>query len=206
MSGFLLILNGSFISADLSRGQGSGGNITLDADTIIALEDSDILAFAPEGQGGNITFKTLALLTDTLYSPTQTSADANSLQSLINNDRVDINATGAVSGNIIGVPDSTYLQNSITELQDNLIDTNALIANSCIARDRQIKGSFTITGLGGLPNRPGDVSISTYSTGDVRSVTRDNPSHLWQKGDPIVEPQGVYKLPSGQLVLSRECR
>ncbi|WP_460207876.1 hypothetical protein [Scytonema sp. NUACC21] len=81
-----------------------------------------------------------------------------------------------------------------------------MIANSCIARNFKLEGSFTITGSGGLPNRPGDVSISTYSTGDVRGVTRDSASHLWQKGDPIVEPQGVYKLASGQLVLSRECR
>ncbi|MEG4010471.1 hypothetical protein QUA41_31220 [Microcoleus sp. Pol11C1] len=27
----------------------------------------------------------------------------------------------------------------------------------------------------------------------------------WQKGDPIVEPQGVYRLPNGKLVMSREC-
>ena len=27
----------------------------------------------------------------------------------------------------------------------------------------------------------------------------------WQQGDPIVEPQGVYRLPNGKLVLSREC-
>ncbi|UBF25599.1 hypothetical protein K9N68_29180 [Kovacikia minuta CCNUW1] len=27
----------------------------------------------------------------------------------------------------------------------------------------------------------------------------------WKPGDPIVEPQGVYQLPNGQLVMSREC-
>jgi large exoprotein involved in heme utilization and adhesion len=35
--------------------------------------------------------------------------------------------------------------------------------------------------------------------------TNTNPNRPWQKGDPIVEPQGVYRLPNGKLVLSREC-
>ncbi|MUG91021.1 hypothetical protein F7734_00270 [Scytonema sp. UIC 10036] len=83
---------------------------------------------------------------------------------------------------------------------------DASIANSCIARSgSKLNGSFTITGSGGLPNRPGDVSVSSYATGDLSNVQGDSASRLWQKGAPIVEPQGVYRLPSGQLVLSREC-
>ena len=27
----------------------------------------------------------------------------------------------------------------------------------------------------------------------------------WKIGDPIVEPQGVYQLANGELVMSREC-
>ncbi|MBR8840522.1 MAG: hypothetical protein DSM106950_42725 [Stigonema ocellatum SAG 48.90 = DSM 106950] len=87
-----------------------------------------------------------------------------------------------------------------------------LIANSCIVRSRkQQLGTFTITGAGGLPNRPGDVSVSSYPTGEVRSISgrdkgyRVSASRPWHKGDPIVEPQGVYQLPNGHLVLSREC-
>ncbi|MDZ8025091.1 MAG: filamentous hemagglutinin N-terminal domain-containing protein [Nostoc sp. DedQUE11] len=199
------LLNNSDIRTDLSTGEGSGGNITLNANTIIALEDSDILAFAPEGQGGNITFNTRALLTSPLYRPTQTSTDINSLQSLNNNDRTDINASGAISGNIIGVPDITFIQNSITELQSNPIDTNALIANSCIARNPTQEGTFLITGTGGLAARPGDASASIYATGDVQDVTNQNTTHQWKKGDLIIEPQGVYRLANGQLVMSREC-
>ncbi|GAA6614755.1 hypothetical protein [Scytonema sp. NUACC26] len=123
---------------------------------------------------------------------------------------MDINASGALSG-IISLPDTSFIQNSLTELPDNSIDTNALIASSCIARSNQQKGTFVITGSGGLPNRPGDASVSLYSTGSVRSVpssTRPSDNSVirqWQKGDPIIEPQGVYQLPNGKLVLSREC-
>jgi len=198
--------NNSDIRTDLSTGQANGGNITLNANTIIALEDSDILAFAPEGQGGNITFNTRALLTAPLYSPTQTSTDANNLQSLANNNSTDINASGAISGNIIGVPDITFIQNSLTELQDNPIDTNRLIANSCIARNPQQKGTFLITGVGGLPTRPNNAVTSNYPTGDVENISNNNSTNRqWKKGDRIIEPQGVYRLANGDLVMSREC-
>ncbi|KYC35388.1 hypothetical protein WA1_06065 [Scytonema hofmannii PCC 7110] len=55
-----------------------------------------------------------------------------------------------------------------------------------------------------------EVLMSLYTFGTVRTVANTAPSvnstrRPWQKGDPIVEPQGVYRLSSGQLVLSREC-
>ncbi|BAT54355.1 unknown protein [Nostoc sp. NIES-3756] len=197
--------NNSDIRTDLSSGNAKGGNIFLTADTIIALEDSDILAFASEGQGGDITFNTRAVFSDSLYNSKQTAPDRNSLQSLINNGRSDINASGSISGNIIGVPDTSFIQNSLTELQNNPIDTNALIANSCIARSPKQEGSFIISGTGGLPTRPGEVAGSSYPTGDVQSVTNSSAAGTWKKGDRIVEPQGVYKLANGDLVMSREC-
>ncbi|WP_347566225.1 hypothetical protein [Scytonema sp. UIC 10036] len=101
-------------------------------------------------------------------------------------------------------PDNSAIVNSLSELPQNPIDTNTLIANSCIARTRRQEGSFTITGSGGLPYRPGDASISLYSTGDVRGILPST-STSWKKGDPIVEPTGVYRLSNGQLVMSREC-
>lgn len=79
-----------------------------------------------------------------------------------------------------------------------------MIANSCITRGNQRQeNSFTITGSGALRNSPGDVLISTYTTGEVRNV---NPTpRPWKKGDPIIEAQGLYQLPDGQLILSRDC-
>jgi large exoprotein involved in heme utilization and adhesion len=94
----------------------------------------------------------------------------------------------------------------------NQIDTDSLLANSCIVRRNQpTRGSFTITGTGGLPQRPGDAQMSTFPTVDIETLPSDstpsttNPNRPWQKGDPIVEPQGVYRLANGKLVLSREC-
>lgn len=51
--------------------------------------------------------------------------------------------------------------------------------------------------------RHGNTNISDFATGKVRNVNEDKSS--WQRGDGIVEPQGVYRLANGKLVLSREC-
>jgi len=211
---------------------GNGGNIALTARAIVALEDSDILAFAPSGKGGNISFNTRAFLSAPLYRTTPPTTDLATLRALDGNGLVDVNASGTVSGTVSGVPDITFLQNSLTQLPTSLTDTAQLLANSCIVRRGQPNGSFKITGSGGLPQRPGDAPVSPFPTGDVRSVseergerteervqgadentltqnsqpiTQNSPDRPWKIGDPIVEPQGVYKLANGELAMSREC-
>jgi large exoprotein involved in heme utilization and adhesion len=180
--------------------------VTLTADSVLAFDDSDILAFAQDGRGGNITLNTPAYFGSN-FQAASLDADPDTLDG---NNRADINATGAVSGDIT-LPNVSFIQNSLVELPENAIDTASLIANSCVARSRDSEGTFIITGAGGLPLRPGDASVSSYSTGTVRTLSNEAPAsspetnRSWQQGDPIVEPQGVYRLPNGKLVMSREC-
>jgi large exoprotein involved in heme utilization and adhesion len=73
-------------------------------------------------------------------------------------------------------------------------------------RDRQ-QGQFTVTGSGGLPDRPGN-STTPYATGTIQTVPSENTlsrDRPWQMGDPIIEPQGIYQLANGRLVISQEC-
>jgi filamentous hemagglutinin family protein len=197
----------SDITTSVNQGAGGGGNIYLKAGSILAFDDSDILAFARDGRGGDVTLNTPAFFGEN-YRPAPPNTNPDRLE---NNNQVDINASGAVSG-IITTPDTTFIQNSLTELPNNQIDTDRLLANSCIVRRNEpTRGSFFITGTGGLPQRPGDAQISTFPTVDIETLPSDGtpsntqPNRPWQKGDPIVEPQGVYRLPNGKLVLSREC-
>ncbi|MEG4594942.1 S-layer family protein, partial [Microcoleus sp. F8_C2] len=203
------LFGNSYIASSVNSGAGGGGNIDLKADSILAFDDSDILAFARDGKGGNITLDTPVFFGES-YRPATRDTDPATL--LDRNNRVDINATGNLASGTIALPDTTSIQNSLTELPENGIDTDSLLASSCIVRrDRPTRGSFTVTGTGGLPQRPGDVQMSDFPTVDVETLPSDttssntNPNRSWQKGDPIVEPQGVYRLPNGKLVMSREC-
>ncbi|RUT03907.1 hypothetical protein DSM106972_048210 [Dulcicalothrix desertica PCC 7102] len=193
----LVLRRGSFISTTAGTAQsgGNGGNITFDGKFIVAIpnENTDISANAFTGTGGNIQINSQGIFgIESRPKPT---------------DKSDITASSelGISGTInLNQPDNSSIQNSFTELSPNVIDTNALIANSCIARGaKRQENSFTITGSGALRNSPGDVLISTYTTGDVRSV--ESTSRPWKKGDPIIEPQGLYRLPDGRSLLSRAC-
>jgi filamentous hemagglutinin family protein len=207
-AGKVFLRNNSNIRTNSSSAD--GGNITFTADTIVALEDSNILAYAPEGQGGDIFFNTRAFLSNPLYRPPSPLTDRTALDALLNDDKSDVNASGTVPGTIVGVPDITFLQNSLTQLPQNAINTNSLLANSCITRNQQQGGNFFITGSGGLSVRPGDAPSSIYPTGTVRSTPNQSSSsesqRPWKIGDAIVEPQGAYQLPDGKTVLSRDCQ
>lgn len=193
----------SDIRTEVENDVGNGGDITLSANSIVAFNDSDILAFAGE-QGGDINFDTPAALFEGGYQPaTETASDPSPLD---NNNQVDANARGAVAG-VITLPDVSFIENSLNALSENAVNPDTLLANSCIARIEQ-GGTFLITGSGGLPNRPGNARPSPYPAGTVRSAPdeADPPNkQTWQPGDPVVEPQGVYRLSDGRLVMSREC-
>ncbi|MBW4506263.1 MAG: S-layer family protein [Scytonematopsis contorta HA4267-MV1] len=222
----IILRNNSDIIAILSSTSGRGGNIRLNANSaIVALEDSDIFAFAPEGKGGNIRFETRAFLSDPLlfYRPTPSKTDRDvfeppNLEKLDGNNRVDVNASGGINpGTITSIQDISFLQSSLAELPENLINTNSLIASSCVARSNDKNGTFFITGTGGLPYRPGDTVPSNYTAVEIQSLPANTSSNIprhkplenkprpWKIGDPIIEPSGVYRLNNGQQILGREC-
>ncbi|MBR8840524.1 MAG: S-layer family protein, partial [Stigonema ocellatum SAG 48.90 = DSM 106950] len=197
----LLLRHGSLIStsAGTANAGGNGGNITINSPNgfIVALpdENSDISANAYTGIGGRVQINATGVYGIRFrdkQNPQTSDITASS----------EFGSAGTVQLNI---PNNDPTQ-GLSTLSGELVNVENLIANSCIARTHQKPGgTFFITGADGLPNRPGDVSVSSYPTGEVRSLPGSATSRPWRKGDPIVEPQGVYQLPNGHLVLSREC-
>ena len=120
-------------SVQNSDSSGNGGNITINSKIFITLEDSDILANAVRGNGGNITINSAAFLADLFSSGKAVAVGRNpgNFAQFRGNGRVDISAASEVgiSGNA-NIPDFTFLQNSLSALPANLLDTNKLLANA----------------------------------------------------------------------------
>ncbi|BAU14822.1 filamentous haemagglutinin outer membrane protein [Leptolyngbya sp. NIES-3755] len=188
-SGVTILRNSDISTAS----QGNGGDITIGGLGFIAFGDSNVIARSQDANGGNITFNTAAVFLEGGFRPTPRGSETQG------NARIDIDASGQQSG-VITLRDNSFIRNSLIEQPQQAIDTQTLIANSCIVRDR-VTGSFFIKGRGGLPIRPGDLPLSPYTTGMVQAPTSQTPS----RGDPTLEPQAAYQLPDGKILLSREC-
>jgi filamentous hemagglutinin family protein len=188
--GIVLLEGDSDITTNSS---GDGGNIATGGVGVIAFEDSDIISRSSEARGGDITLSTF-------FSETNPPGSAENFDQ---NGQVDVNAAGALESGQIVTTDTTTVQNSLADLPDTSVNVNQLLANSCIVRSQE-SGTFLVTGTGGLPQRPGDTVVPSYPTGEVRSIPQET-SGDWQSGDPVVEPQNLYQLADGRVVLSREC-
>jgi len=191
-------------------GEGGGGDITITANTVAAFDDSDILAFSQQAQGGNITIAAPAFLGEN-YSPAAASDSASDSASAgairgNGNGQVDINASGSVSGTI-SLPDVSFIQDDLVELPSSVVNTDRLIAGSCITR-RANTGSFLVSGSGSLAKPPGENAIAAYPLGNIQRFGQETSEteepHL-QANQSEREPQGIFQLADGRIVMSRSC-
>lgn len=173
---------------------GNGGNIYMRANSIIALEDSDILAFA-SGQGGNITLDTLGFFGEN-YTAVEVTPELGALDG---NAVADVNASGAISG-IISVPNVSFLENYLAELPSVLVNPDTLVANSCIVARNDAEGRLSFIGADSFAQQPGNSLQSTYSLGSVQTVADETAT-----ATTAIEPEAVYRLADGRLLMSREC-
>ena len=189
-------------SAGTAEAPGNGGNISINAPNgfVVAIpkENSDITANAFTGNGGNVKIESQGIF------------GIERRNQLTDESDITVSSLFGVAGNInLTNPENDGIQNSLTELPQNRINSETLVASSCVVRGNERNGTFFITGSGGLPYRPGDAVPSAYPTGDVQPVAGDTsttkPTRRWKIGDPLIEPTGVYRLANGQRILSREC-
>jgi filamentous hemagglutinin family protein len=149
VTGDAVLRNNSVISATAAN-LGNGGNLDINADTIALLDRSRIIASAFQGQGGNIQIDTQGL-----FRTPNSSISATS----------QLGINGVVE---IRTPEID-LQNSLTPIAISFTDANSLITNSCLARRNADRGSFVITGRGGLPRSPYDDKVtSQYQVSELQ--------------------------------------
>lgn len=205
-AGQIRLSGSSSITTSVFSGEGGGGDISLAADAIILLDDTDILAFSRDGRGGNITL-TAPVFFGFQYKPAPPGIDLSTLRG---NGKVDINASGRLQTGIIALPDISKLQNTIVQLPAAPVDTDSLIANSCIV-PRSHQGSLMITGAGGVPTQPDDLASVPFSTYELVPLppTIDHSPAIDRSSTPshpaIAEVDGIYRLKTGEIILSRHC-
>ena len=200
-----IILEGdSDIVTSVLNGSGSGGDIRISGNFVIALDDSDITASADANadgsRGGDIDFNVRGFFGEN-FTTNSLTADPNTLE---DNDRADVNATGTTNG-VVTLPDISFIENSVSDLSDTIISPDQILIASCISRTNEGEGTFNVTGSGGLPASPNSDVLSAYPTSDIQSPTIANTPTQWQLGDPINEATSIHKLANGRLTLSQDC-
>ncbi|MBD2774494.1 filamentous hemagglutinin N-terminal domain-containing protein [Iningainema tapete] len=199
ITNLLLMRRGSRISTTAGTEQkpGDSGNITINAPSgfIVAAkgENSDITANAFTGQGGKVTinatgiFGILPLRRQDLER--LRPLDLNPRQLSTNDITAISQENPSLSGQVtINTPDLDPSRGFV-ELPSNLVDPSRQIMQNCADQRGTTANSFYITGHGGLPVRPGDLPISYYPTGFVRSVPTQ--PTINKKPTAIADPPGV---------------
>jgi len=148
-AGNLVQLSNSTVSTSVLGGAGSGGNITIDPNTVI-LQNSQILAQAVQGSGGNINITTNLLL------PDSTSVISASSQ---------FGQQGTV---VIQSPISPA-GGKIVPLGQKPLMATTLLGQRCAALAGGNISSFTVGGRDALPAEPGSWMSSPLAFSIVES-------------------------------------
>lgn len=148
----LQLRHNSIINAE-AGGNGNGGNIAIDTDTLVALENSNITANAFQGAGGRIQINTQGLFLDRTSKITASST-------------LGINGVVDINNSLRNV------QPTLPTLEENVVSPDQVIAVSCLARRNYKRGSFTVTGSGGLPSTPYGAFTDFYALTDVQPISQ----------------------------------
>jgi filamentous hemagglutinin family protein len=164
----LLLRQGSQIVTS-ATGTSTGGNITINAPVIVGLENSDIVANAVQGRGGNIQITTQGII-GLQYRDRRTPENDITASS-------EFGVNGTVDVNNVGVdPNSGLVELSIT-----LIDSNQQVAAACSGNEGS---SFVITGRGGIPQNPTQEVSHNRSWNDMRDLSTFHKATIAQTPTP----------------------
>jgi large exoprotein involved in heme utilization and adhesion len=185
-----------------AAGNGNGGNITINADTVVALKGSQVTADAFLGRGGNVEINAEGLF---ICESCQVSASSK----LGIDGVVDIETLEPTTLDSLGV-----LQ-QLTQPQEE-------VAVACPFDRGASVSQLTITGRGGLPDRPQEMlnakSLVEFDTmkdsavrdkGRVTKTTLPLPARSWYKsakGTIVLTSQAHSVLPNDSAPAPVDCR
>jgi filamentous hemagglutinin family protein len=177
-----IVWQGASSTTATARETGNGGNITIRADNVLALEDSLVTADAFQGKGGNIQIDTQGLF---ICESCQVSASS----ALGIDGVVDINTLEPTTLNSLDIPQQP------TQPQEE-------VAVACPSTPGNTTSKLTITGRGGLPNRPQE-PLNGRSLIEFVSPAAATKIPVAQATLPA-PAQGWYRQDNGQVVLTAQ--
>ncbi len=200
-AGYLFLSGRSDITTNASGNNISGGNINVDTDLVVALENSDISANSSDFRGGQVVVNAEGVIgTEFRTVPTPES---------------DITATGSspdLSGTVEINTSDVDPRRGLTELPVVIVDATQQIAQTCPTGENTNQLSeFVITGRGGLPPTPGEalsnntiqVNLATRTPGTASRSSQRTQATM-NLPEPIVEAQGWVRDESGKVILLAE--
>ena len=194
----LLLRNGSNLatSAGLNQGGGNGGDITIDADFVVAIptEDSNIRANAFTGQGGNVQITTQGIFGLTFQNLETPLSDITASSEL------GIDGTVTLT---------EFLPEPTTEIAQVAFDFAAPeLSRGCFADVGESR--FVITGRGGLPVNPADPLQGDRLWQDLEPLDLPTTTAAARVAEPpptptaetsLVEAQGWQVNADGKVIL-----
>lgn len=200
----LVLRRNSLISATAgtAQGGGDGGNITIVAPFVLGVlsENSDIVANAFTGRGGNINITTNGIF-GLRFQPQLTPNSDITASS-------QFGISGTVTLNLLAIDPSQGL----VSLPINLVDPTNQISQTCVPGRGKTASSFVTTGRGGLPQTPDQplrhpaivtpwVTLSPPPTSQSPSSPSSSPSPSSASPSPILEAQHWLTAPDGTIHL-----
>ncbi len=187
-----LLRRESFIETN-ATGTSEGGNITINSPIIAGFENSDIIANAVEGNGGNINITAQGIFGLQLRDQLTEKNDITASSQFGINGTVQIN-------NI-----SIYPSSGLVELPVESSDLSQQIVSGCSSKTGN---SFVATGRGGIPQNPTQEVNQNHIWSDIRdlSVYRQRNRNVSKittnlKKPAIVEATGFMRNAKGEIEL-----
>jgi filamentous hemagglutinin family protein len=151
-TGNLLFLNRSGITSSVQDGSGNGGDITIDP-LFVVLLDSQVLAQAFAGNGGNITISA-----GNLFITPGTVIDASSQL--------------GIAGDIVIDSPEANITGSLVQLPEDYVTVTNLLRNRCTARIASGTSSLVVQGQGGVAPAPDEV-LATWDVPAADTISTD---------------------------------
>ena len=199
----LELRNGSLISARASNVR-DGGNININAQDgfVVAFPSDDlggdIVANAPQGEGGSITINSQAVL----GFDENVAFDMNGDR--LSNGSNDIDATGQINGVIeINSPNASIFR-GIPQLSQNPVEPEQTIAQVC-QNDRVVaaKNGLTVEGRGGIIPEPGlPLNSQNITVGSEDKLTSTIPAPIETAQGKIQPARGIKVSEDGTITLT----